>query len=79
MRQIRGWSEIDQLDFAVKWEKIRAAYFESCGQLELSKGLTSKSEQLKRELDFLQYGKGSFFNSAQPDASSVESEHWPVD
>ena len=61
MRQIRGWSEIDRLDFAVKWEKIRSAYFESYGKLELSKSLTNKSDQLKRELDFLQYGKGSFF------------------
>ena len=68
MRQIRGWSEIDRLDVAVKWERIRAAYFESYGQLELSKSLTNKSGQLKRELDFLQHGKGCFFNSAKPDA-----------
>ena len=61
MRQIKGWSEIDRLDFAVKWEKIRAAYFESYGKLELSKSLTNKSDQLKRELDFLQYGNSSFF------------------
>ena len=37
MRAIRGWTEIDRLEFAVNWESIRAAYFEEYGKIELSK------------------------------------------
>ena len=59
MRAIRGWSEIDRREFAVKWENIRAAYFENNGQPEKAKNLRYKADTLRRELDFLQYGQSS--------------------
>ena len=62
MRAIRGWTEIDRLEFAVNWESIRAAYFEEYGKIELSKSLTEKAMKLKREYDFLQNGRGSISN-----------------
>lgn len=62
MRAIRGWSEIDRREFAVKWESIRAAYFEVYGKIELSKSLTEKALKLKREYDFLQNGRGFISN-----------------
>tara|TARA_B100000282_G_C31514730_1_gene391030 strand:- start:4 stop:198 length:195 start_codon:yes stop_codon:yes gene_type:complete len=62
MRAIRGWTEIDRLEFAVNWESIRAAYFEGYGKIELSKSLTKKALKLKREYDFLQNGRASIHN-----------------
>ena len=62
MRAIRGWAEIDRLEFAVNWESIRAAYFEEYGKIELSKSLIEKALKLKREYDFLQDGRGSISN-----------------
>ena len=62
MRAIRGWADIDRLEFAVNWESIRAAYFEKYGKIELSKSLTEKALKLKMEYDFLQNGRGSIPN-----------------
>ena len=62
MRAIKGWAEIDRLEFAVNWESIRAAYFEKYGKIELSKSWTEKALQLKREYDILQKGRGSIPN-----------------
>ena len=62
MRAIRGWTEIERLEFAVNWESIRAAYFEDYGKIELSKSLTEKALKLKREYDFLKNGSGSISN-----------------
>ena len=62
MRAIRGLSEIDRRDFAVKWENIRAAYYADKGDAEKAKRLTEKAAKLKRELvDYLLYRPGSFY------------------
>ena len=61
MRAIRGLSEIDRRDFAVKWDTIRAAYYADKGDAEKAKSLTQKAAKLKRELDFLLYRPGSFY------------------
>ena len=49
-RKTKGWSPVETLEFAVKWETIRAAYFEHKGQNAKADEITSKVRYIKADM-----------------------------
>lgn len=54
-RKTRGWTPIEKMEFAMKWEKIRVAYFKQKGDNEKVDELTAKINFLKVELTVAGY------------------------
>ena len=46
-KRILGWSPVERLEFGMKWENIRAAYFKD-------KGDNEKAEELIRKVKFIE-------------------------
>ena len=49
-RKTKGWSPLEALEFAVKWETIRAAYFAHKGQNSKADEITSKVRYIKADM-----------------------------
>lgn len=49
-RKTKGWSPVETLEFAVKWETIRAAYFAHKGQNAKADEITSKVRYIKADM-----------------------------
>ena len=54
-RKTRGWTPIEKMEFAMKWENIRVAYFKQKGDNEKVDELTTKINFLKVELTVAGY------------------------
>lgn len=49
-RKTKGWSPVERLEFALKWETVRAAYFSHKGQNVKADELTSKVRFIKADM-----------------------------
>lgn len=49
-RKTKGWSPVETLEFAVKWETIRAAYFAQKGQNSKADEIISKVRYIKADI-----------------------------
>ena len=54
-RKTRGWTPVEKLEFAMKWENIRVAYFKEKGDNEKADELTQKIKFIKVELTIAGY------------------------
>ena len=54
-RKTRGWTPVEKLEFAIKWENIRVAYFKEKGDNEKADELTRKIKFIKVELTIAGY------------------------
>ena len=54
-RKTKGWSPVETLEFAVKWETIRAAYFAHKGQNAIADEITSKVRYIKADMALAGY------------------------
>ena len=49
-RKTKGWSPVETLEFAVKWETIRAAYFAHKGQNVKADEIISNLRYIKADM-----------------------------
>ena len=56
-RKTKGWSPVETLEFAVKWETIRAAYFAHKGQNAKADEITSKVRYIKADMATVGYNR----------------------
>ena len=49
-RKTKGWSPVERLEFAMKWETIRAAYYTHKGQNAKADELTLKVRFIKADM-----------------------------
>ena len=54
-KRILGWSPVERLEFAMKWESVRITYFRKKGDKAKVDELTQKIQFIKVELTVASY------------------------